>query len=201
MQQDAGRDAGAGGHLAPKIRFVLGLDDADIAGERELGLVVLEFTRNLAGLCGGQGRLRLDDGQVVGDAGGEAVGGVLQLLGGEGDVAARDLDQFRGGLDVEQAVADLLVDGDAEVGDLGADAADLGVCDLTLAAQGAFFEDGELELALCDKVAVVEAVGSRRGRRRSRRRRALGGAGSGPPWRSTDRRRAAPGARDSRRAG
>ena len=65
--------------------------------------------------------LGLGDGQVVGDAGVEALLSFAERLVGEVDVGVGGFDEFGGGLDVEDAVADVLVDlldlvGEAGVG-------------------------------------------------------------------------------------
>src|SRR6185437_2148985 len=81
--------------LSSKIDFVLSFDDAGIAGQGKLRLVVLIERLHQACLGVGQRCLGLDHREVVRDSGLKADGGLLQLLRGQIDVAAGYLDQLR----------------------------------------------------------------------------------------------------------
>ena len=132
--------------LSSEIIFVVGLGDAEGTGQRELGDVVLVeradvLVVRLLGL-----RLRLRDGQVVGDAGVEALLGLAESFVGEIDVGAGRFDQLGGGLDVEDAVADILLDLLDLVGERGAGLLVLGVGDLLLPAGLGDLQDRRADL-------------------------------------------------------
>ena len=96
--------------LSSEIIFVVGLRDAEGTRQRELGDVVLVERADvlIVGLLGL--RLGLRDGQIVGDAGVEALLGLAEGFVGELDIRAGGLDELGGGLDIEEAVADVLID-------------------------------------------------------------------------------------------
>ena len=87
--------------LSSEIIFVVGLSDAQGTGQGELGDVVLVERADVlvVGLFGL--RLRLGDGQVVGDAGVEALLRFAECFVGEVDIGVGGVDQLGRGLDVE----------------------------------------------------------------------------------------------------
>ena len=96
--------------LSSEIVFQVGLSDAEGTGQRELGGVVLVERADVlvVGLFGlGLG---LRDGQVVRDAGVEALLRFAQFFVGEVQVRLRRIDELGRGLDVENGVADVGVD-------------------------------------------------------------------------------------------
>ncbi len=145
--------------LSSEIIFVVGLGDAQGTGQRELGYVVLVERADVlvVGLLGL--RLGLRDGQVVGDAGVEALLRFAERLVGEVDVGVGGVDELGGGLDVEEAVADVLIDLLDLVGELGFGLLVLGVGYLLLSAGLGDLEDGDADLAGGGEGAVGVAGG------------------------------------------
>ena len=95
----------------PRYWRYWGFHHAGVAGEHELRVVVLE-------LCLGELRLRALEyglgthhGQVVIDAGSEALGGVAERLGCEVDVATSNFHQLTRAFDIQHAGANLRFDG------------------------------------------------------------------------------------------
>ena len=145
--------------LSSEIIFVVCLRDAQSTGQRKLGDVVLVERADVlvVGLLGL--RLRLRDGKIVGDAGVEALLRLAEGLVGEFDVRVGRVDELGSGLDVEQAVADVLIDLLDLVGELGFGLLVLGVGDLLLAFGLGDLKDGDADLAGRGEGAVGVAGG------------------------------------------
>src|SRR5208282_4900121 len=104
------------------------------------------------GLC-------LDYGQVVVDSSLKPVGGLLQGFSRQLDIAAGDVDEFGGGLQIEQAVAQLLVDLAREIVELRAELVELRDGHVVIAAKLRLLKDGHREASLCGKGAVIDEAG------------------------------------------
>src|SRR5258707_1191771 len=118
--------------LSSEIIFVICLRGADGAGQRKLGYVVLIERADVLVVGLFDLRLRLRDGQVVGHTGAIALLGVAEGLVGEFHIRAGRVDKFCRGLNVEQAVAHILIDLLDLVGEPGFGLFVLGVGDLLL---------------------------------------------------------------------
>ncbi len=154
--------------LSSEIIFVVGLGDAQGTGQGELGDVVLVEGADVlvVGLFGlGLG---LGDGQVVGDAGVEALLGFAEFFVGEVDIGLGCFDEFGSGLNVEDAVADVLVDLLDLVGEPGGGLLVLGEGDLFLTFGAGDLQDGDVDLARGGVGAVGVAGGLYRCRRSCR---------------------------------
>ena len=102
--------------------------------------------------------LRLADGQVVADAGVEALLRLAERLVGQIDVGLCGLDELRGGLNVEDGVANLRVHLLHLVGQLVAGLRNLRAGDVLLAARLGDLQNGRGDAAGC-AVGAVRVVG------------------------------------------
>ena len=108
----------AAGLFLAEVNPVLLLQHPAGPRQRQLRQVVLVEALDQVGLRGGQRGLRIDQRQIVVHAGVHAVGFVAQRLRGQIDIRARHVNQLLVGCNVEQRRAHLLVDVDAQIGEL-----------------------------------------------------------------------------------
>ena len=127
--------------------MVVRLSHAESTRERELRDIVLVERADVLVVGLLKGGLRLRDGEIVRDAGTEALLRLAEGFGGEIDVGAGGIDEPGRGLDIEDVGADVGVDLLRGVGEAGFGLGAGGGGDLLLAAETIDLEDGRGDLA------------------------------------------------------
>ena len=132
--------------------LVLGIDDAEIARQSQLGLVELQSVLHQLRLRRRKRRLRLDNGQIVRCSCAELVITLLELLGREFDIAASNFYQLDCCLYVEKTIAQLLIDLLFQVVEALCELVERSARDPRIATKAGFLEDGMLSVPTASNV-------------------------------------------------